>query len=107
MRSFNFELGFFISRTVHNTTALLLIMSSSKLTKIWLVASNFITAAAWGRVALIIAVAAGWESLSSEDPIVCSDVMGPAVSLALFINFIEVFNSVAGFTRSPLPAVLL
>jgi hypothetical protein len=45
--------------------------------------------------------------MADEESDVCSDVLSPALRLALGISFVEVFNSIAGFTRSPLPAVLL
>jgi hypothetical protein len=79
-------------------------MSASNPVKLWLVASNFITAAAWGRVAMIIAVN-GWPS--SEESTACLDILGPATRLALGVSFVEVFNCIVGFTRSPFPAVLL
>ena len=81
-------------------------MSGSNLQKMWLVACNFITAAAFGRVAMIIAVN-GLTSLSDGESTLCLDALVPATRLALGIGFIEVFNCIAGFTRSPLPAVLL
>jgi hypothetical protein len=81
-------------------------MSASNPKNIWLVVSNAISAAAWGRVLLILA-SNGWGAMASEESSVCSDVMGPAIRLALGISFLEVFNCIAGFTRSPLPAVLL
>jgi Protein tyrosine phosphatase-like protein, PTPLA len=49
---------------------------------------------------------AGPEPLSSLSPLLCDDVRR-STSLALWISLVEVFNCVAGFTRSPLPAVLL
>jgi hypothetical protein len=81
-------------------------MSQSTPVKGWLFVCNFITSVAWGRVALIIA-ATGFEQLASNEPTACLENLGSAVRLALGITFVEVFNSVVGFTRSPIPAVLL
>ena len=78
------------------------IMSSSNTSKMWLVASNFITSAAWGRVAFLIALYGLNEESAS-----CSDVIVPATRLALGISFVEVLNCILGLTRSPILAVLL
>jgi Protein tyrosine phosphatase-like protein, PTPLA len=82
-------------------------MSGKTLGSIWLAASNFITAAAWGRVALIVLTTTVFGNLSDSESNACSTTLVPAVKLALTISFIEIFNCIAGFTRSPLPAVLL
>lgn len=81
-------------------------MTSLSFGTIWLTASNLITALAWGRVATIV-LTTGFGELSNAESTVCEETLGPAVKLALMISFVEIFNSIAGFTRSPLAAVLL
>ena len=83
-----------------------IVMRGLSLGSLWLAASNFITAAARGRVALIV-VAATFGDLSSSESNICSTTLVPAVKLALIISFIEIFNCLVGLTRSPLLAVLL
>lgn len=73
---------------------------------LWLAASNFITAAAWGRVAWTV-LAIGAEELANPESDACSATLVPTVKVALMVSFIEIFNSVLGFTRSPLFAVIL
>ena len=64
------------------------------------------TSLAWFRVFLTIAL--NWSSLFLEDDnSFCIDRLQPITNIALWISFIEVFNCLVGFTRSPLPAVLL
>jgi hypothetical protein len=82
-------------------------MAGLRLGSIWLAASNFITAAAWGRVALIVLTTMASGDLSSSESNACSTALVPAVKMALMISFIEIFNCVTGLTRSPLLAVLL
>eukprot|EP00339_Tiarina_fusa_P018959 CAMPEP_0116997944 /NCGR_PEP_ID=MMETSP0472-20121206/1194_1 /TAXON_ID=693140 ORGANISM="Tiarina fusus, Strain LIS" /NCGR_SAMPLE_ID=MMETSP0472 /ASSEMBLY_ACC=CAM_ASM_000603 /LENGTH=197 /DNA_ID=CAMNT_0004696959 /DNA_START=34 /DNA_END=626 /DNA_ORIENTATION=- len=81
-------------------------MTQSKPIKAWLFVCNFITSVAWGRVALVIAVT-GFDQLASDESTACLQNLGNAVRLALGISFVEVFNSVLGFTRTPIPAVIL
>jgi hypothetical protein len=73
---------------------------------IWLTASNLITAVVWGRVVLIV-LTTGFGELSNTESTACAETLAPAVKMALMISFVEIFNSIAGFTRSPLAAVLL
>ena len=73
---------------------------------IWLTICNLITAVAWGRVAMIVFTTGLGQLLDTESS-ACTETLGPAVKLALVISFVEVLNSIAGFTRSPLAAVLL
>ena len=82
-------------------------MRGLSLGSLWLAASNFITAAAWGRVALIVVAAIAFGDLSSSESNICSTTLVPTVKMALIISFIEIFNCLAGLTRSPLLAVLL
>eukprot|EP00934_Nitzschia_sp_Nitz4_P005236 Nitzschia sp. Nitz4//scaffold4_size323378//5457//6077//NITZ4_000603-RA/size323378-processed-gene-0.317-mRNA-1//-1//CDS//3329553228//5226//frame0 len=74
--------------------------------QVWLTLSNFLTSAAWSRVAFVV-LSSGFAKLSEEDSTVCSETLQNAVRTALVISFVEVFNCVVGFTRSPLAAVLL
>jgi len=74
-------------------------------TKSWLVTSNLVTALAWLRV--LLTVATNFFSLQDAGLSVCSDALTPATHLALWISLVEIFNCLTGFTRSPLPAVLL
>jgi hypothetical protein len=78
----------------------------SPLKQAWLVGSNLITCAAWARVFLLIAKN-GWSALGSDDSDICFTVLRPAIKLALYLSFLELFNCVVGITRSPVAAVLL
>lgn len=73
---------------------------------IWLTATNFITSAAWARVVVVV-LTHGLADLSNEQSTACSEALVPAVRMALLISFVEIFNSITGFTRSPLAAVVL
>jgi hypothetical protein len=81
-------------------------MAGLSISTIWLTASNLITAIAWGRVAMVV-LATGFGELSKTESTECAETLAPAVKMALMISFVEIFNSIAGFTRSPLAAVLL
>ena len=83
------------------------VMTKLSLGSLWLAVSNFITAAAWGRVALIVLAGAASADFTSNESNTCSTTLVPAVKLALIISFIEIFNCLVGLTRSPLLAVLL
>lgn len=73
--------------------------------QVWLFVCNLTTSLAWGRVALLIATT-GYEELSTSGTSCTGDV-GNAVKVALAISFIELFNCLCKFTRSPILAVLL
>jgi hypothetical protein len=79
--------------------------SSSAFTKYWMVGSNLVTAVAWCRVFLIIVTHFSKLVTNSDDD--CLRVLSPATNWALYISMMEIVNCLAGFTRSPLPAVLL
>lgn len=81
-------------------------MAGLSIGTIWLTASNLVTAVAWGRVATI-ALTTGLGELANPESTACAETLAPAVKTALVISFVEIFNSIAGFTRSPLAAVLL
>jgi hypothetical protein len=81
-------------------------MAGSNFSRVWLVGTNCIIVAAWARV-LIIVLINGWTSLAIEGSNVCQDVMTPAVKVALGVSFLELFNCLLGFTRSPVAAVIL
>lgn len=82
-------------------------MTGINISKIWLTLSNLVTAIAWGRVAMIVLMTGFGELSKSTSEDVCTESLVPAVKMALIISFVEIFNSVVGFTRSPLLAVLL
>ena len=79
-------------------------MAAVNLATVWLVLSNVVTSLCWARVGL--AVLNNSDSISTDDS-VCRDAVDDPLRLALLVSFVEVFNSIAGFTRSPIQAVLL
>lgn len=80
-------------------------MAGFNLHQAWLVATNVVISASWGRVLLII-LSNGWSSLESDDS-ACLDVLGPPLKFALGVSFLELFNRIVGLTRSPIAAVVL
>lgn len=85
-------------------------MVSQSFSKYWLIASNSLTAAAWMWVLWIIVtnfLASTNEHSNSSSESSCLDVLGSATNMALWISMMEIVNCLLGFTRSPLPAVLL
>jgi hypothetical protein len=79
-------------------------MAGLNLKQTWLVATNVVISASWGRVLLIIL--SNLSSLGSDDS-VCLDVLGPPLKFALAVSFLEIFNCTVGLTRSPIAAVVL
>lgn len=81
------------------------------LTTFWLVASNLATSLAWSRVLFMtIATISDLSSGKADQGLSSSaheDSLIRVTNFALWISFVEIFNCVAGFTRSPLPAVVL
>lgn len=92
--------------TFLESIVLVIKMTELNFSTIWLTACNLITAAAWGRVAIIV-LTNGLGVLANEQSAICEERLVPSVRMALMISFVEIFNSVTGFTRSPLAAVLL
>ena len=80
-------------------------MAGFNMKQAWLVATNVVISASWGRVLLII-LSEGWSSLESDDS-ACLDVLGPPLKFALGVSFLELFNCIVGLTRSPIAAVVL
>ncbi|KAG7362922.1 phosphoglyceromutase [Nitzschia inconspicua] len=87
---------------------------ASSFSKYWMVGSNFLTAAVWFRVLWVIvsnlsSLTGTNGSLSDEESnnIICREKLGLATNMALWVSMVEIVNCLLGFTKSPLPAVLL
>lgn len=75
---------------------------------LWLIACNFATSLAWANVLFtLITHASQLLVVEDESDEECNGTLGFATNVALVVSFLEVFNCLTGFTRSPLPAVLL
>lgn len=70
--------------------------------KAWLLLSNAIMCLGWARV---LAVFLFGSVTQDEDS--CSEQLPSAVSMALYLSFLELFNALVGFTRSKPHQVLL
>ena len=96
-------------------------MMTPKVVGWWLVLCNICVAASWLKVFTLIVTYllseqqqladskadAAETGVEMEDNSFCELQIRPAVYTALMTSFIEVVNSLLGFTKSPLPAVLL
>ena len=75
--------------------------TESPLLKTWLLLTNLTMSLAWARV-----LAAFLLHPVSDEP-VCQEQLSPVISAALWVSFLELFNAMAGFTRSKPHQVLL
>jgi Protein tyrosine phosphatase-like protein, PTPLA len=74
--------------------------------KAWLVGTNAAVALAWSNVVLV-ALLHRQRLLDDDESRICESHLIPATRFALYISFVELFNALAGFTRSKAPQVLL
>jgi hypothetical protein len=84
-------------------------MAGYNLRQSWLVATNVVISASWGRVwgrAFWIIWSNVWSSLESDES-ACLNILGPPLKFALGVSFLELFNRLVGLTRSPIAAVVL
>lgn len=72
--------------------------------KIWLVMANAAVALAWCNVLRVIL--SERQNLLDNDQL-CELQLMPATKVALYVSFVELFNSIVGFTRSRASQVLL
>jgi hypothetical protein len=97
----------------HYETNAMTAVTQSRSVRAWLVATNAAVALAWLNVVLVAFLNREqlWrnESRSATEAgvVVCQRQLIPATRIALYISFVELFNVLAGFTRSKAPQVLL
>jgi len=87
---------------------------SSRLARLWIVASNLTMALAWTRsllstVALTLAIVLQMKGSIPSKMVenICRSGVAPCVKMALGVSFLEVLNAVTGVTRSKPWQVLL
>jgi Protein tyrosine phosphatase-like protein, PTPLA len=73
--------------------------------KAWLVGTNAAVALAWSNVVLVALLHR--QRLLDDESRLCASHLIPATRVALYCSFVELFNALAGFTRSKAPQVLL
>mmetsp|Transcript_55261 Transcript_55261/g.134231 ORF Transcript_55261/g.134231 Transcript_55261/m.134231 type:complete len:248 (-) Transcript_55261:453-1196(-) len=84
----------------------------------WLALCNICVAASWLNVFVLIVTHLSeleltvtatdtTDAAAAEGGSFCESQLRPVVFMALMISFVEVVNCLMGFTKSPLPAVLL
>lgn len=73
--------------------------------KIWLITTNAAVAFAWCNVLMILLT--DQQTLVTRNEDICGSRLSPATKFALYLSFVELLNSIIGFTRSKASQVLL
>jgi Protein tyrosine phosphatase-like protein, PTPLA len=92
-----------ITKTTQNDT---MERSDSKMTQGWLIVTNALMMLAWASV-LVFLIGSKSTTLLNYNQDVCDASISSCIKLALYISFLELFNSIIGVTKSKPQQVLL
>jgi hypothetical protein len=88
--------------------------SPAGIERAWLLATNFCIMYGWAKVLRLLVRSSGFLPINSPssfpstiNPVYCTEVVVPAVYMALFISFLELLNSIIGATKSKPYQVLI